>query len=366
MIERRPLAKLRFAPGKVKEPLVPMRLLLVLVLGACAAPLPRAASFPARPDTIEAGDLRGPFDGQVLDAETDRPIAGALVYASWSFAEGTGGIAPAGWRDKVVSTDASGRYSIPRLGGKLPGRLVDFRLVIYKRGYVAYRSDHRFEDFAARTDFAQRNLRVDLPKWRPELSHARHLRYVGGGATLAELTRWEVAEALAEVGGVKPQTKPGDGETLPAAPQVLHAERLLGPSDVKLATGFAGSFDVRELGDEPTSERYDSLHLQARGKDEAFDVALRVWHLPPEEAVKHFEELLAELPGAKATSEIGDRSFRTATPKGDILGLGTIDLKRGSVLLILCGASQCRTHETLLMLMRTAKERLEIEIPEAE
>jgi hypothetical protein len=186
---------------------------------------------------------------------------------------------------------------------------------------------------------------------------------VGGGATLAELTRWEVAEAIGELGGGRATPRPATpGEDLPAPPAVLHAERLLGPADVKLATGFGGSFDAGELGDEPTSDRYDSLHLQARGKDETFDVALRVWHLGSDDAVKHFEELLGELPGAKATTEIGDRSLRTATPKGDIIGVGVLDIKRGTVLLITCGASQCRTHETVLMLMRTAKDRLESEL----
>jgi hypothetical protein len=332
------------------------------VLAGCASSQPRPAAFPVRPDSVEPGDLRGPFDGQVLDAETERPVAGALVYASWAMAEGTGAVAPAGWRDQVVSTDATGRYKIPRLPGKVPGRLTGFHLVVYKRGYVAYRSDHRFEDFAARTDFAQKNLKVPLARWRPEMSHARHLRYVGGGATLAELTRWEVAEALGELGGARP-SRPGkpDGD-LAMPPAVLHAERLLVPADVKLATGFTGSFDVGELGDEPTSERYDSIHMQARGKDETFDVALRVWHLKSDDAVKHFEELLGELPGGKATTEIGDRSLRTATAKGDIIGLGTLDIRRGTVLLITCGASQCRTHETVLMLMRTAKERLEMEL----
>ena len=347
----------------------PVRRLLLLALilasGACASGGVRPAPFPARPDSIESGDLRGPFDGRVLDAETDRPVAGALVHASWGYVTGTGAVAPAGWREHITSTDANGRYRVPRQdGGPGGARLASFRLVIYKRGYVAYRSDRRFEDYALRGDFAQKNLQIPLARWRPEMSHARHLRYIGGGATLAELTRWEVAEAVAERAGRKPGTEtPVESEPGIAPPaQVLHAERLLSAADVKQITGFAGDFDARELGDEPTSERYDSLHLQARGRDETHDIALRLWRMPVDDARKHIQELLGQLPGAKGGAELGDRSLRTATPKGDILGFGYLDEKHGTVVLITCGTSQCRSSETLLMLMRKVKDRLDAEL----
>ena len=50
-------------------------------------------------------------------------------------------------------------------------------------------------------DFAQRENQVLLERWRSELSHARHLRFVGGGTAVAALTQWELADASAELDG---------------------------------------------------------------------------------------------------------------------------------------------------------------------
>jgi hypothetical protein len=335
-------------------------LISVAGLDGCASELVRPAPFHARPDSILRGDLRGPFDGRVMDAETDRPVGGALVYASWAFVTGLGLNGPAGWHDYVGSTDANGYYTVPRLEDVpgAPKRLSDFHLIVYKRGYVAFRSDRRFDDFGPRTDFTQQGYLVALQKWRPELSHARHLRYVGGGATLAELTSWEVSDAVAELGGGKPTA--AAAATQPAtAPGVqnLDAARFLRPADVKKVTNFDGAFDVSNLGDEPSTPEYDSVHLQARGKDETFDVAMRVWHFAGDEASKHFDRLAAELPGTQLKNEIGDKSLRAATPQGDIFGVGFLDAKRGVVVLIQCGSSQCRSHAEVLALVRIVKER---------
>ena len=53
-----------------------------------------AAPFPVRPDSVRPADLLGPYDGIVLDADTDRPIAGATVAAAWAFERGIGFHAP--------------------------------------------------------------------------------------------------------------------------------------------------------------------------------------------------------------------------------------------------------------------------------
>ena len=68
-----------------------------------------------------------------------------------------------------TATDASGRYRIRELEDWPSGRrLISFHMVIYKRGYVAYRSDRRFSDLGPRRDFAQHNNEVVLERWRSE------------------------------------------------------------------------------------------------------------------------------------------------------------------------------------------------------
>ena len=74
-----------------------------------------AAPFPIRPDSVRPADLLGPYDGIVLDADSDRPIAGATVAASWAFERGIGLRAPAGAYEFVTETGADGRYTVPKL-----------------------------------------------------------------------------------------------------------------------------------------------------------------------------------------------------------------------------------------------------------
>src|SRR4051794_34162360 len=170
----------------------PTTLLLILggAMWAGCAPAIAQAPFSARPDTVMPGDLLGEFDGQVLDAQSGKPVTGAIVQASWAFETGRGLTAPAGGAVVTVATDADGRYLIERLGD-LPSsraRIVGVTLVVYERGYVAYRSDRVFDNGAggarARTDFSQHNNLVKLDRWSGALSHVKHVRFVGGSGPL--------------------------------------------------------------------------------------------------------------------------------------------------------------------------------------
>jgi hypothetical protein len=67
----------------------------VLCVTSCG-PLIENAPFAVRPDSLQPGDLLGPFDGMVVDAETERPIASATVIGSWGFERGIG-LAWPGW-----------------------------------------------------------------------------------------------------------------------------------------------------------------------------------------------------------------------------------------------------------------------------
>ena len=47
-------------------------------------PIVSEAPFRSRPDTLAPAELLGPYSGQVLDADTEKPIEGALVSAAWA------------------------------------------------------------------------------------------------------------------------------------------------------------------------------------------------------------------------------------------------------------------------------------------
>jgi len=340
--------------------------LVTLSLTACATgPEVRPAPYRARPDSVEPGSLRGPFSGRVLDGSSRSPIAGALVYATWSFETGSGLPTAAGFHEHVGSTDAAGRYKIPELASAPSGvRVTDFTLVIYKRGFVAYRSDRRFSDLGPRMDFAQNDNQIVLERWRTELSHARHLRYVGGGTAVAALTSWEAAEAASELangrrpGAIGSDLRPGQG----SGPYLVAAQ-LLTETDIKARTKYDGTFETGPLGDEPDTASYSSQHFKALNRAETFDVALRMWRFDTGSAQERYEELLEQLPGIEERDEIASRSFRTI--EGGIKGVAFLDGPRGIVVLLTCGQSQCADEDQAVGLAHTVHDRIKQLAPDA-
>lgn len=346
---------------RLLRPRATIALLAIIALGACVDTAVRTAPFRERPDTADAGVLAGPFNGRVLDATTHTAIAGALVYATWSFERGTGLTQPAGAREFVGSTDAGGNYRVPAVAAQPAGtRIADFTLLVYKRGYVAYRSDRRFHDLGPRMDFAQHENQVLLERWRTELSHARHLRFVGGGTAVAALTSWELADASAELDGRRQggDLRPGRGDG-----QYVVAAQLLAETDIKARTKFDGNFETGPLSDEPDTATYSSQHFKAIGRPETFDVALRMWRLDPGKAQERYDELLTQLPNLVEKDDIASRSF-TAIEQ-DIKGVGFLDAPRGIVVLLTCGGSQCASIEDASALAQLIYARVKALLPQS-
>lgn len=317
-------------------------IVVVLAMAGCTGTVVRTAPFRARPDSVAPGDLRGPFTGRVLDAASGEPIAGAMVYTTWSLQTGYGFTRPAGHEEFVTSTDATGRYTIPRLESKLGGKqLSGFVLIVYKRGFVAYRSDRRFSDLGPRRDFAQRDHEISLERWRSEYSHARHLRYVGGGAAIASLTRWEVDDAAAELSGQTTSFRV-TGDPF-ARVRRLVAAQLISEAEVKAITKYDGRFETGPLGDQPDTSEYSSQHFKAIGRPESFDIAIRVWKVGLRAAQARYARLSEDLPGSNQLNEIADRSLRAT--QGDIYGVAFLDARRGVVVLMTCGQGQCNTSD---------------------
>src|SRR6185436_8984874 len=202
-----------------------------------------AAPFPVRPDSVRPADLLGPYDGVVLDADSDRPIAGALVAASWAFERGIGLQAPLASREIVVESGVDGRYTIPRLDD-LPGgastRLRRFTIIVYRRGHVAWRSDRRFGDRGARRDFSQRGCRIRLEKWQPTFRHAEHLVFMGGGAKVRAAAAWELQPAALELEGERAAGREAaEAEVAIAARRPpLDISKLLSDDEIRGVTGF--------------------------------------------------------------------------------------------------------------------------------
>jgi hypothetical protein len=331
-------------------------------LCACAQTGARTAPFRVRPDAADAGSLTGPFDGRVVDTTTKAPVAGALVYAAWTLERGTALAEPAGAREFVGSTDSAGYYKVPTLGALPRGvRVTELTLLVYKRGYISYRSDRRFADLGPRLDFAQHGNQVLLERWRNDLSHSRHLRFVGSGTAVAALTAWELADASAELDGKRQQAedlRPGRGEG-----QYVVAAQLLTEADIKKRTRYDGAFETGPLADEPDTATYSSQHFKALGRPESWDIAIRMWRLDPGKAQDRYEELLSQLPNTTEKDEVATRSFSAS--EGDIRGYGFIDAPRGVVLFINCGSNQCTSPDDAAALAKIIHDRIKQLLPMA-
>jgi hypothetical protein len=358
------MMKISSPSRKIKTPSMrPPFLVLAAWFAACVAAAGCAsmvadgvaeAPFALRPDTVEPGDLRGPFDGRVLDASTGRPIAGALVYASWGFEIGRGLVAPAGAVTATAESGSDGSYQVRALD-TWPGqrtRAVSFTLIIYKPGYVAYRSDRRFDDLAPRRDFVQHANVARLERQPVGISHVRHVRFVGGGGALRRALAGEAVQASLELAApARAEAAPPVGEA------ALDAGPLLSEDELRAVTGYRGTFVVERLSDLPQSSSYDSKHFRAEGKPESFDAALRVWRVEPAAAAARYATLEKEVPHAEPRDEAGDHSLRGRD--GRILAAAALERERGLVVELTCGVDLCRDAEQVVALMRRVLARAE-------
>jgi hypothetical protein len=80
-----------------------------------------------------------------------------------------------------------------------------------------------------------------------------------------------------------------------------------------------------------------------------------VWRLGTA-AEAQYRKLLAELPGARVTDEVGDASLRARS--GQVNGLAFLVRERGIVASLTCGASQCPEAAQLLKLAKLVESRL--------
>ena len=338
------------------------------ILAAGCGPMIDKASFPVRPDSVRPADLLGPYDGQVVDVDSDRPIAGALVAGYWAFERGIGFHAPAGAREVVVETGADGRYTIPALTDLPEGasaRVRRFTLIVYHRGHVAWRSDRLFPGRERRRDFTQRGARVRLERWQSQYAHGEHAVFIGGGPRVQKAAAWELQAAALELDGEhvafrpQPETAPTPAPATTTVP--LDVSHLLSDDEIRGVTGYVGKFEDGKLTDLPTTEFYDSRHFKAVGKPESFDVGLRVWRLGPAAAEVQYGKLMKALPDARTTDEVGDASFRAKS--GGIAGLVYLVRERGVVVSMTCGASQSPEPGQLAKLAKLVESRLP-ELPE--
>jgi hypothetical protein len=336
---------------------------LGVVLPACS-PIIRPATFAGARDQVTDTSLHGPFDGQVVDADTGDPVHGALVLAVWSYDKGEGFVAPGGSETMHVLTDQAGRYRIPAAPLRIRGpsvRLVGFHLVVYKRGYIGYRSDSTYEG-AERRDFVLRHNRVALRKWNETDSHAQHLMFLAAPPQIQQLGKWErepanldLYQAMGGAAVVSSETSAGPEGPAPSL-RLLDATAILTPEEVRLRTNYTGAFEVKELEDLTRTHFYHGVHLQAVDRTEAWDVAYRVWKDPPGGLEPVAETFRETLPGVDPGADVTPETWVLDSP--DVRAVAFLVREDNIGVLLACRAMQCVDVETAIVLARYILDNL--------
>jgi len=78
----------------------------------------------------------GPYQGKVVDAETNKPLEGVVVHGDWYKVWGTVGGASSEWYDSYETlTDKNGEFRISGKGLLILSSIDELTLTIFKAGY---------------------------------------------------------------------------------------------------------------------------------------------------------------------------------------------------------------------------------------
>jgi len=135
--------------------LVLISILLVLSTSACA---------------------RRMIQGRVVDAVTKKPIENAAVFIYWSkMGAGPPGLASS---EKVEIeeglSDVKGFFQVP----KYSTLFKDFRMAVYKKGYVCWSNEDIFPTYEKRKGFRLKNgMVIKLERFKEEYSREKHANF---------------------------------------------------------------------------------------------------------------------------------------------------------------------------------------------
>lgn len=120
------------------------------------------------------------ISGTVIDAETGKPIEGAIVAVKWSMTKGVPGLTY-GETYKVAEavTDVEGKF---RILGVLNPIVNPPVIVIYKKDYIAWNNNYIFPDSKPRDDTAWKyNHIFKLERFIKSYSHSQHISFFRTG-----------------------------------------------------------------------------------------------------------------------------------------------------------------------------------------
>lgn len=147
----------------------------------------------------------GSMTGTVTDAETGKPIEGAVVLVEWTKKKGIGDYHTESVKVVEAVTDKEGKFTV---SGILDPFVDSPDVTVYKKGYVAWSSRWIFPGYENRSDFRWGGGVFKLEHFKPEYTHIDHTSFIdssinislGGNdkRSMLKEIRWEELEASKE------------------------------------------------------------------------------------------------------------------------------------------------------------------------
>jgi len=122
------------------------------------------------------------IQGQVVDAATGTPIEKAAVFIYWSkMGAGPPGLASS---EKVEIAESlsgvSGFFKVP----KYSTLFKDFRMAVYKKGYICWSNEDVFPTYEKRIGFRLKDgVVIKLERFKKEYSKEKHANFTLGSST---------------------------------------------------------------------------------------------------------------------------------------------------------------------------------------
>ena len=118
----------------------------------------------------------GQMTGTVVDAETGKPIDGAVVLIEWTMTKGFGLTYTISYKVKEKVTDKNGQFTVY---GVLNPFANEPDLTIYKKRYVAWSSRWIFPDWRNRSNFKWGDQVFELKQFKDTYSYVDHDGFIG-------------------------------------------------------------------------------------------------------------------------------------------------------------------------------------------
>jgi len=146
------------------------------------------------------------MSGIVIDAETGKPIEGAVVLVEWTIEKGLPGLGHTeSYKVVEVITDKEGKFKVSGVFNPL----VDPPdVTVYKKGYIAWNNKYIFPDYRKREDFIWRNnILIKIGYFNEsKYSYSDHIMFIHGSINyglpgsekklMEEAIRWEQLKAI--------------------------------------------------------------------------------------------------------------------------------------------------------------------------